>query len=209
MEDHAAQGEVSRVLNAAAAGDPRAAGELLPLVYDQLRVLARQRLAKIPPGNTFDATSLVNEAFLRLVGDGSPVDERWQGRGHFFAAAARAMRNILVEQARRKAAVKHGGGRKRQDLEAVEEEAQLAIEAPELAEVAGVDMISLDGALTRLELKDERKASIVMLRFFAGLTSEQTATALGMDPGLVDREWRYIKAWLHRELRGMNDGAAS
>lgn len=181
---------VTLVLQAAAAGDRQAASDLLPLVYDELRALARARLAKAPPGNTLQATALVHEAYMKVVGEADP---HWEGRGHFFAAAARAMRNILVDQARRKAAVKHGGGIKRID------------ETPEIAAAEDVppeQMISLDESLSRLEAEDPRKAQVVMLRVFCGLTNEQTAAALGVSLPTVERDWRFAKAWLQREVKG-------
>ncbi|MHC4129289.1 MAG: ECF-type sigma factor [Planctomycetota bacterium] len=171
----------------AAAGDRQAAAELLPLIYDDLRQLARARMARLAPGQTLQPTALVHEAYARVIGGGDPG---WDGRGHFFAAAAQAMRNILVDQARRKAAVKHGGGRRRQELE----DFDLAIQPPR------EDILALDEALTRLEKDDPRKGRIVNLRYFAGLTAEETAAALATSVGTVEREWRYIKAWLRSEL---------
>ena len=154
--------DVTRILSAIEQGDPQAAEQLLPLVYDELRRLAAQRLAQEKPGQTLQATALVHEAYLRLVGADDPG---WDSRGHFFAAAAEAMRRILVENARRKAAVKAGGGHERVDLDEVE----LAIEGPRL------DLLALDEALTALEAKDKRKADLVKLRYFAGLTVEEAA----------------------------------
>lgn len=182
------------VLQAVKAGDPRAAAQLLPLVYEELRVLARSRLARSPGAargadNTLQPTALVHEAYLRLVGADDPS---WNSRGHFFAAAAMAMRQILVEQARRKAAVKHGGGAQRVDTP-VE---LLPIETPK------EDMIALDSALTKLEAIDERKARVVMLRYFAGLTAEQTAMALGISEPTVNREWKLARVLLRLELQG-------
>lgn len=185
------QGEPNRVteiLQAAASGDRQAASDLLPLVYDELRALARARLAKAPPGNTLQATALVHEAYMKVVGEADP---RWDGRGHFFAAAARAMRNILVDQARRKASVKHGG------------EARRVNETPEIVasdDVKPEQMISLDASLSRLEAEDPRKAQVVMLRVFCGLTNEQTAEALGISVPTVERDWRFARSWLQREI---------
>lgn len=178
---------VTRLLHAAAEGDRQAASDLLPLVYDELRSLARARLSHIPPGNTLQATALVHEAYMKVVGD---KDGGWDSRGHFFASAARAMRNILVDQARRKAAVKHGGGARREDA------------TPEIAaaEIKESDVLSLDEALTRMEKDDPRKAQVVMLRYFAGLTSEQTALALGVSLPTVERDWRFARSWLQNEL---------
>src|SRR4051812_46177189 len=182
--------EVTRVLSAIDRGDPQAAEQLLPLVYDELRKLASQRLAQEKPGQTLQATALVHEAYMRLVdADGGGA---WNGRGHFFAAAAEAMRRILVEQARRKAGPKAGGDRQRVDLDAVEP----AIEGPR------VDLIALDEALTALEAKDRRKADLVRLRFFAGLSVEQAAKALGVSVATANNDWSYAKGWLRLAMRG-------
>lgn len=175
------------VLQAACRGDRQAAAELLPLVYQELRRLARSRMAKLPPGQTLQPTALVHEAYLRVLGDG---DLHWDGRGHFFAAAAQAMRDILVEQARRKASPKHGGG-----LQHVEvNDSDLAILPPT------DDVLALDEALKKLEAEDPRKGQIVNLRYFAGLTAQDTAAALGVSKGTIDREWRYIRRWLFLRL---------
>ncbi len=186
--------DVTRLLNAASAGDPRAAAELLPLVYAELRRLAAQRLAREAPVLTIDATALVHEAYLRLVeGErqgSSPPD--WDGRGHFFAAAAEAMRRILVENARRKHRLKRGGGLARQEFD----EDQLT--APEPRE----DLLALDEALTRLEATDATAARLVQLRYFAGLTLPEAAQVLGVSPRTADRLWAYARAWLHREVSG-------
>ena len=182
--------EVTRLLDAAAAGDRRAAADLLPLVYDELRRLAAARMAAESPGHTLDATALVHEAYLRLVG---PADAgRWDGRGHFFAAAAEAMRRILVEAARRKQAGRHGGGKARVALEAVD-----GADGP-----AGSDdrLVALDAALTRLGREEPEVAEVVNLRYFAGLTIEQAAEALGVSVRTANRHWAYAKAWLYREL---------
>ncbi len=180
---------VTQLLRAASSGDAQAAGELLPLVYSELRNLARARMARTPPGNTLQPTALVHEAFLRLIGSDEP---NWDSRGHFFAAAAQAMRQILVEQARRKASAKHGGGRRRVDVEHVEP----VIEPP------AEDLLALEEALTRLEQADPRKGRIVMLRYFAGLTTEETAAALGVSVPTVEREWRFIRTFLYTLLSG-------
>ncbi len=177
---------VTLVLDAAA-GDREAGAKLLPLVYGELRKLARVRMAALAPGQTLQPTALVHEAYMRVIGEADPG---WEGRGHFFAAAARAMRDILVEQARRKAALKRGGGRRRFDLD----EDDLAIQPP----CEGV--VALDEALKRLEEDDPRKGQIVNLRYFAGLTAPETAAALGVSVGTVEREWRYIRAWLFTQL---------
>jgi RNA polymerase sigma factor (TIGR02999 family) len=180
--------EITRILSAIEQGDPHAAEQLLPLVYDDLRMLAARRLACEKPGQTLQATALVHEAYLRLVGAGD--EPRWDSRGHFFAAAAEAMRRILVENARHKMARKHGGGLMRQDLDAE------ALVAPE----PGVDLLALDAALHRLAEHDPLKARLVELRYFAGLTGDQAAAALGISASSADRHWVYTRAWLRREL---------
>lgn len=180
-------GEVTTILSRASS-DPSAAADLLPLVYGELRKLARSRLARMGgPDNTLEPTALVHEAFVRLVGSADPG---WNGRGHFFAAAAQAMRNILVDQARRKATVKHGGAAARAELDPDE------VEIPQPRE----DILSLDAALTKLQQVDERKARIVMLRYFSGLTAEETAAALGISVPTMHREWKLAKALLKLEL---------
>jgi RNA polymerase sigma factor (TIGR02999 family) len=189
--------QVTHLLEAIEQGDPEAADRLLPLVYDELRRLAAQRLAHEPPGQTLQATALVHEAYLRLVGTParSPASEggvRWDGRGHFFAAAAEAMRRILVENARRKRTAKRGGGRARQELD-VER-----LAAPEPRE----DLLALDEALTRLAAADPRAAELVQLRYFAGLTLPESARLLNISPRSADRLWAYARAWLHQELQG-------
>jgi RNA polymerase sigma factor (TIGR02999 family) len=182
--------EVTRLLEAAAAGDSRAAADLLPLVYDELRKLAAARLAAEPAGHTLQPTALVHEAYLRLAGGEHPQD--WSGRGHFFAAAAEAMRRILVESARHKQSLKAGGGRRRLDLADVEP----AVAGPD------IDLIALDEALVALEQKDRRKAELVKLRFFAGLTVPQAAKALGIAPSTADEDWAYARSWLRFEMGG-------
>jgi len=177
--------DVTRLLDAAAAGDRRAAADLLPLVYDELRKLAAARLGREAPGQTLDATALVHEAYLRLVGGGG-----FDGRGHFFAAAAEAMRRILIDQARRKQADKHGGGWHRLDVL----DAELAVDS------GGADLLAVDDALTRLAARDPDAARLVELRFFAGLTLEQAAAALGIPTRTAYRHWAYARAWLRREL---------
>jgi RNA polymerase sigma factor (TIGR02999 family) len=180
--------QVTRILSAIEQGDPHAAEQLLPLVYDELRRLAAQNLADERPGQTLQATGLVHEAYIRLV----DVDQaqHWNGRGHFFAAAAEAMRRILVEQARRKGRLKRGGDKERIDFEEVE----IAFEGP------AVDMIALDDALARLAQKHPEKAELVKLRYFAGLTVNEAAEVLGVSTSTVDRHWTYARAWLFREL---------
>ncbi|HET6575419.1 MAG TPA: ECF-type sigma factor [Fimbriiglobus sp.] len=182
--------DVTRLLDAVRAGDKHAAAELLPLVYDEMRQLAAARLAKEPPGQTLDATALVHEAYLRLVG---PADERrWDSRGHFFAAAAEAMRRILVDAARRKAAAIHGGGLVRSGLDPD----RLAAHTPD------EELLALDEALTKLAAKDPVKAELVKLRYFAGLTADHAAAALGISPSTADRHWTYARAWLKRAVGG-------
>jgi len=187
-----AESEITRLLRDVAAGDPKKAAELLPLVYAELRALARAHMAREKPGRTLQATELVHEAWLRVVGASDPG---WNGRAHFFGAAAQAMRRILVEQARRRARIKHGGGRERADPEEVE-----LVPATEAA--SPTDVLAVEEALTRLEREDERKGRIVELRYFAGLTVEETAQALGVSVGTIEREWRFIRAWLREELGG-------
>jgi RNA polymerase sigma factor (TIGR02999 family) len=181
--------EVTRILSAIEQGDPQAAEQLLPLVYDELRRLAAQKLAQERPGQTLQATALVHEAYLRLV-DQDQV-QRWNSRGHFFAAAAEAMRRILIENARRKKTAKTGGHRRRVALSDVEP----AIEEPR------VDLLALDEVLALLEAKDERKAEVVKLRFFAGLTNAQVAEALGISPATAENDWAYAKTWLRVTMR--------
>jgi RNA polymerase sigma factor (TIGR02999 family) len=180
--------DVTQILSAIEAGDPNAAAELLPLVYEELRELAAARLADEKPGQTLQPTALVHQAYVRLVGGEQPQD--WNGRGHFFAAAAEAMRRILVEQARRKRRLKHGGGLVRHDLDDVQ---PAAPEPPE-------DLLALDEALARLAEKDPVKAELVKLRHFAGLTVDQAAQALGISAATADRYWAYARAWLHAAI---------
>lgn len=185
--DQPSDQRLTSMLQAAGMGDTAAAASLLPLVYDELRRLARARMARTPPGNTLQPTALVHEAFLRLVGPGKPD---WRSSGHFFAAAAQAMRRILVDQARRKAAVVRGGRRQRSDIDADDLPIQEPVE----------DIVALDIALERLRREDARKAEIVDLRYFAGLSREETAAALGTSVRTIDREWRFIIARLHRDI---------
>jgi RNA polymerase sigma factor (TIGR02999 family) len=182
--------DVTQALNAIRQGDPQAAGRLLPLVYDELRKLAAQKLAHEAAGQTLQPTALVHEAWLRLVGDGT--GQRWDGRGHFFAAAAEAMRRILVENARRKRSLKRGGDRARQELDPE------AVAAPEVSE----DLLALDEALDKLAAADPQAAELVKLRYFAGLTIPQAAEALGVSPRTADSWWAYARAWLLAELQG-------
>jgi RNA polymerase sigma factor (TIGR02999 family) len=181
--------ELTRLLEQIEQGDPRAVDALLPVVYDELRRMAARKLTHEKPGHTLQATALVHEAYMRLVnGDGEP---RWENRRHFFAAAAEAMRRILVESARRKDARKRGAGLERCDLD------EDALVGPE----PDTDLLDLDAALRRLAEHDAAKAKLVELRYFAGLTGEQAAELLGISPSTADREWAYARAWLHRELQ--------
>jgi RNA polymerase sigma factor (TIGR02999 family) len=180
--------EVTRILSAIDQGDAYAAEQLLPLVYDELRRLAAQRLGQEKPGQTLQATALVHEAYLRLVGAKAPPSYR--DRGHFFTAAAAAMRRILIDRARRKKTQKHGGDRKRQPLG--------ALTSPEPDQ----DLLALDQALQKLAAKDPDKARLVELRYFAGLTGDQAADVLGIAPTTADRYWAYARAWLQAEVRG-------
>ena len=182
--------DVTRILSALDAGDPHAAEQLLPLVYDELRRLATQKLVGEAPGQTLQATALVHEAYLRLVGKGS--EQPWNSRGHFFAAAAEAMRRILVENSRRKKGLKHGGDLSRQELE------EERLTAPEPRE----DLLALDAALTRLAEGHRQAADLVQLRYFAGLTLPEAARALGISPRTASRLWAYARAWLRREIEG-------
>jgi RNA polymerase sigma factor (TIGR02999 family) len=182
--------DVTRILSAIEHGDPRAAEQLLPLVYDELRRLAAQRMAQERPGQTLQATALVHEAYLRLVD--TEKAQRWDSRGHFFAAAAEAMRRILVEGARRKESLKRGGGLVRADVD----EQQIA--APALDE----DVLSLDRALIKLAATDRTAADLVQLRYFAGLTLPEAAQALGLSARTAGRLWSYARAWLRQEIEG-------
>ena len=172
--------EVTRILSAIDQGDPHAAEQLLPLVYDELRQLAAQRLAHEQPGQTLQPTALVHEAYLRLVGGDQTQD--WDGRGHFFAAAAEAMRRILIDRARHKQTRKAGGGRRRLDLDDIE---------PALEEENSDQLLALDEALRQLEAEDPRKAGLVKLRFFAGLTAGQAAAAPGVSTSTAEKDWAY------------------
>jgi RNA polymerase sigma factor (TIGR02999 family) len=182
--------EVTHILSAIEQGDPHAAAQLLPLVYDELRQLAAQKLAQEKPGQTLQATALVHEAYLRLV----DVDKAqpWHSRGHFFAAAAEAMRRILVENARRKKRLRHGGELHRQPLEGNEP----AIATP----VDEIDLLTLHEALEQLEASSPRKAQVVKLRYFAGFTLPEVAEMLGIAQSTAEADWTYAKTWLKREI---------
>lgn len=183
--------DVTRILAELAAGQPAAAADLLPLVYDELRRLARAQMARLRPGETLQPTALVHEAYLDLVGRADPG---WNGRGHFFGAAAQAMREIIVDHVRRKSAQKRGAGRKPEELEGA-----FAVAAQEL----GVeDVLAVDAALRTLEAAHPRHARVVVMRYFGGLTEEETAEALGVTARTVERDWRFARAYLHDLLRG-------
>jgi len=184
--------DVTRILNAIEQGDVRAADELLPAVYDELRRLAAWKLSQERPGQTLQATALVHEAYIRLVGEEART---WKSRGHFFAAAAEAMRRILIENARRKQSLKRGGDRQKVDIE----DAGLAIEEPPEDLI-----IVLDEALTKLAKEDSAAADVVKLRYFGGLTIEQAAEVLGVSSRTADRYWSYARAWLYREITKAN-----
>jgi RNA polymerase sigma factor (TIGR02999 family) len=181
--------EVTRILSAIEQGDPHAADELLPLVYAELRQLAAHKLAQEKPGQTLEATALVHEAYLRLVG--AEQGGRWDSRGHFFAAAAEAMRRILIDRAREKRSEKRGGDRRRLDIDAID-----------LAASASPDqLLALDEALAKLAQQDPAAARLVELRYFAGLTVDEAGKALAISTATAYRHWNYARAWLHAELR--------
>jgi len=182
--------DVTEILHAVAQGDPHAASQLLPLVYNELRKLAAQKLVHETPGQTLQPTALVHEAYLRLVGEAEEL--HWDSRGHFFAAAAEAMRRILVDNARRKHSQKHGGGLARQELDPDQ------ITAPEVRE----DLLALDEALTKLAVANPQAAQLVQLRYFAGVPISEAAQTLGISPRTADRLWAYARAWLHQEMAG-------
>jgi RNA polymerase sigma factor (TIGR02999 family) len=181
---------VTQILSAIEQGDPHAADRLLPLVYDELRTLAAQKLARETPGQTLQATALVHEAYLRLVDKAQAQD--WNSRGHFFGAAAEAMRRILVERARHKATLKAGGEFDRQPLMDIEH----SVAGPD------VDLLDLNDALEKFEAEDPRKAQLVKLRFFAGLTIDEAAQALGISTSTADNDWAYARSWLRLEIDG-------
>jgi RNA polymerase sigma factor (TIGR02999 family) len=189
--------DVSRILDDAARGDPRAAGRLLPLVYDELRKLAARRLTHEAPGQTLQATALVHEAYLRLV-DGDDA-RQWNGRGHFFGAAAEAMRRIVIERARRGRRVCHGGGRQRLDLDRLDSR-HLRLDPPD--DDSAEELLALDEALTQLEQDEPETASVVKLRYFTGLTIEEAAAVAGVSVRTANRHWAYARAWLFQQLSG-------
>jgi RNA polymerase sigma factor (TIGR02999 family) len=188
-----AGGDVTRVLERAQQGDPKAAADLLPLVYDELRKLAAAKMSRERPDQTLQPTALVHEAWLRLVGK---EDQEWNGRAHFFGAAAEAMRRILVENARRKGAARHGGGQVRLDIQEIEIGA------------AGIEdeLLTVHEALDRLAARDKMKAELVKLRYFAGLTTEEAAEVLGISVPTADRWWKYSRAWLFEEIERQRKG---
>jgi len=181
--------DVTKILTAIKSGDPKAAAELLPLVYNELRKLAKARLAAEKPGQTLDGTALVHEAYLRLVDE--DAEDQWKSRAHFFGAAAEAMRRILIDRARKKQRPKHGGDRRRADLD--------ELTAPKSKEVS-VDLLALDEALTALAREQPAKADLVKLRYFAGLTLEEAAACLGISVAKAKRDWTVAKAWLFDAL---------
>ncbi|HRX84758.1 MAG TPA: ECF-type sigma factor [Phycisphaerae bacterium] len=181
--------DVTRVLDRVVAGDRAAAADLLPMVYAELRALAEARMRRTPPGQTLQPTALVHEAYLRVV---RGADAAWEGRKHFFFAAARAMRDILVEQARRRQSLKRGGDRQREALDMVD----VVFEEPQ------EDVLALNEALTRLEQENPEAAQLVLLRYYAGLTGKETADVLGVSLSMVDRRWRFAQTWLRRALEG-------
>jgi RNA polymerase sigma factor (TIGR02999 family) len=190
--------DVTHLLSAINQGGPHAAAQLLPLVYDELRQLAAQKMAREKPGQTLQATALVHEAYLRLVASGdasAPRELHWNSRGHFFAAAAETMQRILVERARHKMSAQAGGGRQRVEL------ADVAT-----GEEPGDDLLRFHEALEKLEKKDKRKADLVKLRYFAGLTNEQAARVLGMSTSTADNDWAYARSWLRLEISGESGG---
>ena len=180
--------DITRILNSIEQGDAKAAGELLPLVYEELRKLAAVRMAREAPGQTLQATALVHEAWLRLTGN---EDQKWDGRAHFFGAAAEAMRRILVERARSRQRLRHGGGQQQVDLEAVE--IPMTVEDEKLLQVNEV--------LGELEAEDATQAQIVKMKFFMGMKAEEIAAALGVSEKTVQRHWAHAKAWLFQRIR--------
>lgn len=185
--------DVTRILDRLQQGDPKGAAELLPLVYEELRKLAAHKMAQQTPGQTLQATALVHEAWLRLIGD-DPV--RWNSRGHFFSAAAEAMRRILVERARKKSACKHGGGLQRFDLDQVD----IALDTDDDL------LLLLNDALEEFREKDATAAELIKLRFFAGLPNRQAAELLGLSERTAKRSWAYARAWLYQRMQNKSEG---
>lgn len=185
--------DITHILKSLEAGDLAATDQLLPIVYAELQRLARQKLAHEAPGQTLTATALVHEAYLRLVGQSA--EQEWDHRGHFFAAAAESMRRILIENARRKKRLKHGGDRERVDLPEI---SAPALEQPE-------DLLALDEALTLFAEEDPQKAELVKLRYFAGLSEQEAADVLGISRATAARHWAYSRAWLYHQMRGDTD----
>jgi RNA polymerase sigma factor (TIGR02999 family) len=181
--------DITRLLDDLGAGKAQAAEQLLPLVYAELRKLAAAQMARLRPGQTLQPTALVHEAYLKLVGDADPG---WNGRGHFFGAAAQAMRELIVDQVRRRSAAKRGGGQIHAELDAAFEVATAALGAD--------DLLSIDAALTELAREHPRRAEVVVMRYFGGLSEEEIAGALGVTARTVEREWRFARAWLHEQL---------
>jgi RNA polymerase sigma factor (TIGR02999 family) len=190
--------DVTRILSAIEEGDPSAIEQLLPLVYDELRKLAAQKMVQEKPGDTLQATALVHEAYIRLVEDNQ--GQSWDNRRHFFAAAAEAMRRILIERARQKQSLKRGGNYQRVDLATVE---------PAVMPMACDDILGLDEAIQKLEKKDSRKAQLVKLRFFAGLTTAEAAQTLGVSVATAENDWTYARCWLKLEISGDRKGDPS
>ncbi|MBS0195176.1 MAG: sigma-70 family RNA polymerase sigma factor [Planctomycetes bacterium] len=198
----AATHQVTQILARISEGDVQAAESLLPLVYEELRKLAHARMAKERADHTLEPTALVHEAYMRLIGsDGGQADKPWDGRAHFFGAAAIAMRRILVERARAAASLKRGGDRTRVQLS--EEPVAVALAPDEM------DMVALDNAMSKLKTHDARKHDVVMLRYFAGLTIEETALAMSLSPATIKNEWTFARAWLHREMAKEGSGVRS
>ncbi len=189
---HSSSDKVTRLLQIAGEGNTQAAEDLSRMVYDELRVMANAWMLQTPPGQTLQATALVHEVFLRLVGRDQ---HDWENRGHFFFAASRAMRDILVENARAKGRIKRGGDRRRVDLENL----SVAVDAP------GDELLALDETLKRMESEYPWEHRIVMLRFFAGMTNEETARAMGAPLRTIERDWRFARAWLHEALEANED----
>lgn len=194
MQNNEHPPDVTQLLSALGQGDSRAAADLLPIVYEELRRLARARMANEQVGQTLQPTALVHEAYMRLVARAE--EQRWDSRGHFFAAAAESMRRILVERARHRARLRHGGGRRRVELH---EDAMVSTDDD------GAELLALNDAIDKLERHDPRKHRVVMLRYFGGLSIEETAAAMDLSPATIKNEWTIARAWLHRAL---NDSPA-